>query len=131
MARMSGEGHGYKKLIVWQNAKKLRKLIYDITGRFPRAEMRRVSQMRDAARSGKQNIQEGYYRPGTKEYIRYLIISRGSINELSGDIDDCLEDKLITKEEFQELDKLCGTTDYLLKRLIASIRKKEKEGTWK
>ena len=72
---MSGEGHGYKKLIVWQNAKKLRELIYDITGRFPRAEMRRVSQMLDAARSGKHNIQEGYYRPGAKEYIRYLIIS--------------------------------------------------------
>ena len=53
---------GYKKLVVWNNAKILRKGVYDITKRFPKSEMRRVSQMNDAARSVKQNIQEGYNR---------------------------------------------------------------------
>lgn len=54
-------GHeGFRKIIVWQNTYKLRKLVYEITKRFPQSEMRRVSQMRDAARSMKQNIQEGY-----------------------------------------------------------------------
>ena len=45
---------GYKKLAVWKNAYELRKLIYKITVRFPKSEMRRVSQMRDAARSIKK-----------------------------------------------------------------------------
>ncbi|MDP8247532.1 MAG: four helix bundle protein [Candidatus Tritonobacter lacicola] len=121
---------GYKKLIVWQNAKKLRKLVYDITVRFPRSEMRRTSQMRDSARSVKQNIQEGYQRYSIKEYIRFLDISKGSLGELSGDVEDCFEDKLITEEEFKKIDKLCGTTDYLLARLISSLRKKVKDGTW-
>ncbi len=50
---------GYKKLVVWKNAHKLRKLIYEMTKTFPKNEMRRISQMRDSARSVKQNIQEG------------------------------------------------------------------------
>lgn len=32
-------GKGYEKLIVWQNAYKLRKLIYQTTARFPKSEM--------------------------------------------------------------------------------------------
>jgi len=87
--------------------------------------------MRDAARSVKQNIQEGYFKPGAKEYIRYLNISRSSLNELSGDLDDCREDGLLSREEFMELDKLCGTTDYLFKRQMDAIRRKIKEGTWR
>jgi len=65
---------GYKKLIVWQNAYKLRRIIYEITEQFSRAEMRRVSQMRDCSRSVKQNIQEGY-RKTLPSYINYLNIS--------------------------------------------------------
>lgn len=114
---------GFRKLIVWQNAYKLRKLIYEITKKFPQSEMRRVSQMHDAARSIKQNIQEGYGR-SLGEYIHFLTISKGSLRELSGDIEDCFEDRLITKEEFEKLNELCAKTDYLLMRLIQSLQKK-------
>ena len=116
---------GYKKLIVWQNAYKLRRLIYEITKRFPASELRRVSQMRDAARSVKQNIQEGYGRT-LGQYINYLEISKGSLKELSGDIEDCFDDGLIKEDEFKKLDELCGKTDYLFMRLIQSLRKKRK-----
>ena len=66
---------GYKKLIVWKNAYKLRRKVYEITRRFPKIELRRVSQMRDAARSIKQNIQEGYGK-SLGEYIHSLEISK-------------------------------------------------------
>ena len=115
---------GYKKLIVWQNAYKLRRLIYEITKRFPASELRRVSQMRDAARSVKQNIQEGYSRT-LGLYINYLEISKGSLKELSGDIEDCFDDGLIKEDEFKKLDELCGKTDYLFMRLIQSLRRKK------
>lgn len=91
-----GPAEGYKRLIVWQNAAKLRKMVYEITKNFPKAEYRRVSQMRDAARSVKQNIQEGYKKHSLGEYIRHLDIACGSLGELAGDIDDCHEDRLIT-----------------------------------
>ncbi|MFC1510808.1 four helix bundle protein [Candidatus Margulisiibacteriota bacterium] len=122
---------GYEKLIVWQNAYKLRRLIYEITKQFPKIEMRRISHMRETARSVKQNIQEGYARPGIGDYIRFLGYSQSSLAELIGDIQDCFDDKLITKEEFQKLDSLAGKTDYLLTRLIQSLYRKKKEGTWR
>ena len=116
---------GFRKLIVWKNAYELRKKIYEITKKFPRNEMRRISQMRDAARSVKQNIQEGYLK-STKEYIHSLEISRGSLAELLGDIDDCRDDLLIEISNFVELHSLCKRTGYLFHRLIQSLRRKTK-----
>ncbi len=121
---MGLEKQGYKKLIVWQEAAKLRKLVYETTRKFPSSEIRRVSQMNDAARSLKQNIQEGYNSGSIAKYINALSISKGSLSELSGDIEDCLEDKLITKEEFDIFASSIGREDYLLMRLIQSLRKK-------
>ena len=125
------EGKGFEKLIVWQNAAELRRKVYQITKRFAYIEVRRVSQMRDAARSVKQNIQEGYHRSSLGEYIHSLGISKASLKELSGDIDDCFEDELISQEEFKDLDSLCKRTSYLFDRLLTALYKKKEAGTWK
>lgn len=124
-------GEGYRKLIIWQNAEKLRSQVYLITRRFKPIEFRRVTQMSDAARSVKQNIQEGYKSGSLGKFINFLNISQGSLGELKGDVDDCLQDKLITEAEYKELDKLCGTTDFLINKMIKSLYLKEKSGTWK
>lgn len=87
--------------------------------------------MTDAARSIKQNIQEGYKSGSLGKYIQFLKISQGSLGELRGDIDDCLTDQLISESEFQELDKLSGTTEYLLQKMIKSMHQAGKAGTWK
>ena len=117
------EDFGYKKLIVWQNAYKLRRLVYVMTEAYVKIEMRRISQMRDAARSTKQNIQEGY-KKSLPAYINHLNIAQGSLLELRGDIEDCFDDGLINKEKFIEVDGLAGKTEYLFKRLIQSWVKK-------
>lgn len=82
--------------------------------------------MNDAARSAKQNIQEGYFYT-TRGFVRSLATSQGSVAELEGDVEDCFDDGLITKEEMDELTELCGKLDYLLDRLIASLRRKASE----
>ncbi len=112
---------GYKKLVVWKNAAELRKLVYDLTADFPKSEMRRVSQMRDAARSVKQNIQEGRKRRSEREFLQALNISRGSLAELKGDIEDSHEDELIPEDFFKKLIELVCKTDFLLHRLMKSI----------
>lgn len=120
------ENYGYRKLIIWKNAREIRQRVYVIARKFPKAEMRRVSQMNDAARSVKQNIQEGYFK-STKGYRQSLVISRGSINELRGDLDDCFEDGLISEKEHKKLDARVAQTDYLITKVInglgAKIRK--------
>ena len=119
---------GYKNLIVWQNVATLRRLVYKTTKEFPAKEFRRVSQMNDAARSVKQNIQEGYKRRSIGEYIYFLGIAQSSLGELAGDIDDCLEDGLISQQEFNLLNELCVKTDYLFNKLIRSLYKKRGRG---
>lgn len=123
-------GEGYKGLIIWKNAAVLRQKVYAVTRKFPRSEYRRVSQMTDAARSIKQNIQEGYKSGSALKFLNFLSISKGSLGEVAGDISDCLEDDLITPEEFAVLDKLCGTTDYLLGKFMDSLRKMHERGQW-
>jgi four helix bundle protein len=82
--------------------------------------------MNDAARSTKQNLQEGY-KSSLPKYINYVRnICRPSLSELHGDIEDSHEDKLITEEEFQELDSLCKRTDYLFARLLKGLVNKLK-----
>jgi len=124
------EEYGYRKLIIWKNAGEIRRIVYAMCKQFPKIEMRRISQMNDAARSVKQNIQEGHFKT-TKDYRRYLMISRGSINELRGDIDDCREDGLITEEQHQQLDSRIGQTDYLITKTIKGLESKIKERCFK
>ncbi len=119
-------GKDYMKLIVWKNACELRRLTYNITKKFPLKEKKRVAQMQDSARSIKQNIQEGYKRTSIGEYIHHLSIAQGSLGELSGDVDDCFEDKLITKEEYETLNSLINKTDYPFMRLIQSLEQKRR-----
>jgi len=92
--------------------------------------MKLVSQMRDAARSAKQNIREGYSRGSLAEFLKAIRISKGCLEELGGDIDDCLEDKLINSEEHQKLTKLCKSALYMSSQYVKSMNKSNNKGKW-
>ena len=121
----------YEDLKFYQNICLTRRLIYTITERFHKSHFRLVSQMRDAARSAKQNIREGYRKDSAGEFARGIKISIGSLHELEGDIDDCFEDGLITKDECSTLKDLLGRTNYQIDRYLDSLYKLDKEGKWK
>ena len=73
----------YKELDIWKLSIKLVKRIYEITRHFPKDEMYGLSnQMRRAAVSIPSNIAEGSARNSTKENIRFLQFSIGSLAEL-------------------------------------------------
>ena len=76
-------GGNYKNLIVWQKSITLVKDIYDLTDAFPSEEkFGLISQMRRAAVSIPSNIAEGQARRTTKDYIRFVSTSEGSLAEL-------------------------------------------------
>ena len=121
----------YEKLKFYQDICLIRRLVYVITERFRKSHVRLVSQMRDAARSAKQNIRESYKRGSLGEFIRGIKISQGSLEELGGDIEDSFEDGLITKQEFDDLSRLLFSADYMSNRYLRSLYKMERDGTWK
>ncbi len=70
-------------LLVWQEAMALVKEIYRLTSHFPKEEIYALtSQMRRAAVSIPSNIAEGAARNGSKEFLQFLSIARGSLSEL-------------------------------------------------
>ena len=86
---------GYRFLTPWSNAVLLRILIRTLTSSFPKSEYRRKSQMDDAIRSVVRNIEEGFKRSNTKDYLNFLGYSQGSLEEVKGDVRECLEDGLL------------------------------------
>jgi four helix bundle protein len=121
----------YEKLKFYQDICEIRKFIYEVTERFKTTHMRLVSQMRDAARSAKQNIREGYRKGTIGEFIHSIKISKGSLEELSGDMEDCRDDELITEEEFSKFAQLYQSAGYMSSRYLQSLYKIERNGTWK
>lgn len=95
-SRVWQDPKGYQYLGVWQNAALLRMLIRKFTLtlplKIPLSEHRLKAQMDDEARSVKRNIEEGWKRPTTSEYLQFLGYSQASLEELHGDIRDCKTD---------------------------------------
>ena len=73
----------YKDMIVWQKAMELAIEIYKLVKLLPKEETYALSdQMRRAAVSIPSNIAEGQSRSGTKEFVQFLSIAKGSNAEL-------------------------------------------------
>ena len=94
-SRSWSSSQGYKFLIPWSNAVLLRILIRKVTDGLPRSEYRMKAQIDDASRSVVANIEEGFKRATTGEYIRFISFSQGSLEEVKGDIERLLQDKFI------------------------------------
>ncbi|MCH2449809.1 MAG: four helix bundle protein [Gracilimonas sp.] len=72
----------FQDLIVWQKAHKFVLNTYNYTKNFPKHELYGLSsQFRRAAVSIPANIAEGFKKRGTKDTMRFLNISHGSLEE--------------------------------------------------
>lgn len=91
-SRVWQDPDGFQYLAVWQNAALLRVLIRKFTLTLPLSEKRLKAQLDDAARSQKRNIEEGWKRPTTSEYLNFLGYAQGSLEEVKGDIRDAKTD---------------------------------------
>ena len=85
-SRISTTPNGYVFLVAWSNASLLRVLIRKYTETLPKSEYRLKAQLDDAGRSTVANIEEGFARQTTSEYINFLGYSRASLIEVKGDI---------------------------------------------
>jgi four helix bundle protein len=73
----------YRDLIAWQKAMNLVAEVYRLSTSFPRQELYGLTtQLRRAAVSIPSNIAEGQGRGGDLEFVRFLRIAHGSLNEV-------------------------------------------------
>ncbi len=93
----------FDELPVWKDARKFANKIYNLTKKFPNKENYGLaSQITRAAVSVGSNIAEGFDRYSKKDFIRFLIIARGSISEIQNDLYIALDLKYINQNDFQE-----------------------------
>ena len=114
-------------LRVWQRAMDLVEEIYKITALFPKDELYALTnQMRRAAVSVPSNIAEGAARNGSKEFLYFLSIARGSLSELETQLQIAVRLGYMKKESFpSNIDTIFG----LLGGLMKSIRKGQLNAT--
>lgn len=90
----------FKDLLIWQKGMAIAEQCYLLTKDFPREEIYGiVQQIRRASIFIPANISEGYGRNSRGDYIRFLNIAKGSVNEL--------ETHLLLSERL----KLCNAKD--------------------
>ena len=115
----------YKDLIVWQKAMDLTDEIYRLTRKLPKEELFGLTnQMRRAAVSIPSNIAEGNERDSSREYLHFLHISKGSCSELETQMEICLRQKMLTKEDLTNASDACSQVGKMLNSLIDKIRTK-------
>ena len=97
----------YKELIFWQLADRLKIRLYAIVERpNVKRDFKYVEQVRTSAASGPSNIAEGFGRRSNAEFLHYLDIARGSLNEVQNHLKDGVDRHYIQEKEFAELHTL-------------------------
>ena len=115
----------FKDLIIWAKSHQLTLEIYRLTKNFPSDEKYGlISQIRRAAYSIPSNIVEGHSRKSKKEFLQFLNIAKGSLEELKYFIILSADLKYITKDQQHNLDELAEEVSKILyvftKSLIAA-----------
>jgi four helix bundle protein len=113
----------FRELVAWQKAMVLAKLVYRATVQMPREEQFGLTnQMRRAAVSVPSNIAEGFGRQSRLDLIKFLRVARGSLNELSTQLE--LASDLNMLRHNRELAEAILEVDRVLQGLIRSLERK-------
>ena len=114
---------GYHKLLIWQRAKELVKLIYLVSDKFPDSEKHNLtSQLRRAAISIVLNIVEGHRRNSNKEFIRFLNIADGALAETEACLELSLDLGYLTRVEFDKCENSRRELAAMLTAFTKSIK---------
>ena len=110
----------FQKLIVWQRAMQLVRMVYAVSKKFPADERYALTdQLRRAAVSIPSNIAEGYGRSSNGDYGHFLSIARGSLFETMTQLQVALDLHYIS-ELPPDLDDLLSEVG----RMLTSMQKK-------
>ena len=124
-SRISQTPNGYIFLVAWSNASLLRVLNKKFTDSLPKSLYRLKSQSDDACRSVVADIEEGFARQTTSEYISFLGYSRASLIEEKGDIQRSLQDgllKSVPKSSLRDVEIGLDEWHEVLKKSVISNR---------
>ena len=111
------------KLQVWKLAHQFTLDVYKISKTFPSSEkFGLTNQLRRSSSSVPTNIIEGQSRQYKKEFIQFLYIAKGSLEESNYHLFLAKDLKYISNEEYIKLYNLCKRIKMMLYKLIKSLK---------
>ncbi len=120
----------FEELTVWKDARKFANRIYNLTKIFPNKENYGLTlQITRAAVSICSNIAEGFDRYSKKDFIKFLIIARGSVSEVQNDLYIALDLKYINQNDFQETYSLAKDLGKQVNGLIKYLKLYDKQNS--
>jgi four helix bundle protein len=115
----------FEDLEVYQVAREFRKAMYRVAKRLPNEEkFGLISQIRRAAVSLTNNIAEGHGRFHFLEQIRFMLQSRGSLEELLDDLNVCEDETYLAIEEIEPLRQEGCRVHKLINGYVRFLRKR-------
>lgn len=115
----------FEDLEVYRAAREFRKAMYDVTRRLPDFEKYELaSQIRRAAVSLTSNIAEGHGRFHYPDQIRFILHSRGSLEELVDDLNVCLDENYVPPDQVAVLKKKASGVLALLNGYLRYLRRR-------
>ncbi|MBU3924284.1 MAG: four helix bundle protein [Nanoarchaeota archaeon] len=119
---------GYKRLEVWKIAIRLSEDVKREIGKFPKIEARRlIDQLLGSSISVFSNIVEGYKGGTKKEFLRYLKIAYGSLNELASQLLYSNKVGYSNDEDYKKLRNIVFKLDRKMAGFIKFLERDDKE----
>lgn len=120
----------FTELDIWQKARDLNEQIYSVSsqGSFAK-DFCLQNQIRRAGISIMSNIAEGFERDGTKEFVQFLSIAKGSLGELMSQLYIAFDLSYIDKQILNELLEMSDGLSRNIGGFIKYLRKTPLKGT--
>jgi four helix bundle protein len=119
----------YRDLIAGQRAMDFVTSVYQATAKFPRDEFYGLtSQLRRSAVSVPSNIAEGHGRQTTRDFINFLSIAYGSLNEAQTQVLIAHRLGYLNSDECQKSESLSAEVGRLINGISRSLSEKLEEG---
>ena len=120
---MRGQIKGFEDLEVWQLARRLALLAYELTASFPNEERYGLtSQIRRAAVSVPGNIAEAFGRYHYRDKAQFLLNARGSLYELKSHLMIATDLGLVAGSDLDKVKDLSQQLGIKLNNLITVTR---------
>ena len=129
----------FEELGIWQEARLMCQWVASISNLLSEKKLYRLkNQIKGSSGSVMDNIAEGFERSNKKEFIQFLIISKGSAGELRSQIYRLLDNEIITEsdatqkveEAFSLNKKIGGFIKYLKQSEYSGWKLKEPEAQY-
>lgn len=119
----------FEDIEAWRKARMLVREIYAMSGHAAFAkDFALRDQMRRAGISVMSNIAEGFGRDGAREFLQFLAIAKGSVDEIKAQLYVALDQDYIRQQDFDRLYAWAGEIGGMISGLMRYLQQSDIKG---